>query len=65
MTSKNGSYENGRPKGDASQAKIRPCLNCRTRFLSPHFGVRMCDPCRTVIHNMTEPGNPGGRKARK
>jgi len=33
-------------------AKERACLCCRARFMSPHAGVRMCDPCR---ENADEP----------
>lgn len=58
-------YENGKPKGNASHAKIRACLTCKRKFLSAHFGNRLCDPCRTLNFEMVETGNAGGRKKRK
>ena len=35
-------------KTDANpNSKKRPCITCRTIFLSQHAGNRMCDPCRS------------------
>lgn len=43
----------------AARAKHRDCGRCGVRFLSPHAGVRRCDPCRDVSASPFEPDGPG------
>lgn len=49
----------------APEPRERPCLRCGTRFLSAHFGNRLCDPCRRADVAMVEAGDVGGPVRRK
>ncbi len=50
-----------------SQTRERKCLRCKAVFTSQHFGVRMCDPCRTGNRGLPvcAVGGGDGRKRRK
>ncbi len=52
-----GINENSRPELNRSKEKIRTCISkisprCKKKFLSLHYGIRICSNCRESIRHL-------------